>query len=293
MSSAVVATLVLATALLWRFALAARLDAGPVRRAATLAPPPSAPTLPGAPPFLTRRLADADLAVPPDLVWTSWLAGLVVAPVAALLLAGPGLGLLAVLAVGVGPPLALAVLGGRADRRLEAALPEALEAMARSLRSGASLRGAVAEAAATTPGRLGGDLRVVAAATASGAPLVAALDAWADRRPLPAVRLAVAALALGAETGGAQARAVDGVAETVRSRLAVAGEVRALSSQARLSALVIAAAPIAFALLATGTDGRTAAFLFRTPAGLACLAGGLVLDALAAVWMHRLTAVRP
>ena len=101
--------------------------------------------------------------------------------------------------------------------------------------------------------------------------------------------LAASALALAAEAGGTQARAVDGVAATLRERLAVDAEVRALSAQARLSAIVIAIAPLVFGALAVGTDGRTAAFLLGQPLGWLCLAGGLALDALAAWWMLRIT----
>jgi tight adherence protein B len=183
------------------------------------------------------------------------------------------------------------VIGDRRDRRLEGRLPEALEGVARGLRSGASLRLALGEAAGAVTGALAGDLRAVVSAAEGGAPLARALDGWVDRRPLPGVRLAVATLGLGAETGGAQARALDGVAETLRGRLAVAAEVRALSSQARLSGLVIALAPVVFCGLATATDARTAQFLFRTPLGLGCLVLGLGLDACAAVWMVRLARV--
>lgn len=291
-SALVVVALLLSTAAAGRRAVAAQRATAAVRRTGGLAPG-RATDLPAPPAWVAGRLASADLPVPADQAWTAWLGTLVVGPLTGAVLGGPGLAVVvAVVAIGA-PLLALATLGGRADRRLEAALPEALESVARSLRSGASLRLALAESAGGATGRLGDDLARVVAASSAGAPLVETLDDWGVRRPVPGVRLAVAALALGAETGGAQAGAVDGVAETLRSRLAVAAEVRALSSQARLSALVIAAAPVAFALLATGTDGRTAGFLFRTPAGLACLAGGLALDAVAAVWMHRLTRPRP
>ena len=101
----------------------------------------------------------------------------------------------------------------------------------------------------------------------------------------------MAALWLGAETGGAQARAVDGVAATVRDRLAVAAEVRALSSQARASAVVIALAPLAFSTFAVATDPRTGRFLLRTAPGLLCLTAGLVLDGVAAAWMAWLARV--
>ena len=178
----------------------------------------------------------------------------------------------------------------RAERAVERALPEALDAVARSLRSGSSLRQAVDEAAVAIPGALGHDLAGVRRSLRHGDSLGDALERWSVQRPLPGVRLAVAALSLGAETGGASAQAVDGVAATLRTNLAIAGEVRALSSQARLSALVIVLAPIAFSLLAFTTDGSTARFLLGTPIGLGCLSLGLGLDAVGWWWMRRLTA---
>jgi tight adherence protein B len=120
---------------------------------------------------------------------------------------------------------------------------------------------------------------------------VAALEAFAARRPSPGVRLAVAALCLGVDTGGAQARAVDGVAATMRERLAVEAELRALSSQARMSALVIGLAPLGFGAFAAATDPRTSDFLLHTPAGLAFVCVGLLLDGAGWLWMQRLCRV--
>jgi len=238
-------------------------------------------------------LAVADLADEGPLVWTALVGATVLGLPVAAVVGGPGLVVVAGLVVAGGPSLGLVLLGDRRDRRIEGRLPEALEAVARALRSGASLRLALAEATPAVPGALGRDLRSVVAAAEAGVPLAAALDGWVDRRPLPGVRLAVATLGLGVEAGGARARALDGVAATLRGRLAVAAEVRALSSQARLSGLVIALSPIAFSALSTATDRQTAAFLFRTPLGLGCLLLGLGLDALAAAWMVRLCQVQP
>lgn len=251
------------------------------------------PVLAAPPPGMAAALADADLRVAADVAWTAWLAALVLGPLIAV--AAGGLGLAAVVAAGVvaAPALAVRTRRGRAGARIEQALPGALEAVARSLRSGASLRQAVAEAGQELgPGTaLGAELSRAAGEAGQGASLVAALGAVATRRPLPGVRLGVAALCLGAETGGAQARAVDGVAATVRERLAVAAELRALSSQARISALVIGLAPVGFGAFAATTDPRTAEFMFHTPPGLALLVAGLVLDALGWLWMQRLARV--
>ena len=245
------------------------------------------------PPRVRAALDEADLPVPVPLAWTAWVGALAVGPLVAAVVGGPGLAGVAALGLVAGPVLVVRTRRGRADARLEQALPGALEAVARSLRSGASLRQAVEEAgrAGGTDRALAAELARAAAEAGQGASLVSALEAVGARRPLPGIRLGVAALCLGAETGGAQARAVDGVAATVRERLAVAAELRALSSQARISALVIGVAPVGFGAFAAATDPRTSQFLLHTSAGLVLLVVGLVLDALGWLWMQRLAKV--
>lgn len=207
---------------------------------------------------------------------------------------------LVVVTLAAGPPFAvltsLGLAGGgaflhrgaprRRGSAIDRELPLVLEAVARHLRAGGSLAQAIDAAAPAVSGPLASSWsRMASDVGASG--LVAALEGWislGDREIRPAERLAASALALAAESGGSPARAVDGVAATLRARLAVTYEIRALSSQARSSAAVIAAAPLVFGLLAAATDDRTAAF-FRSTTGLTMLAGGLALDALGAWWM--------
>jgi tight adherence protein B len=248
----------------------------------------------GPPPrWLAPALADAGFAVEPALAWSLWCVCAAAVVPLSLLVGGPGPGAVAAAASVVVPLVVLRSRRGRGDARFEAALPAALEAVARTLRSGASIRQAVEEAAAATPGPLGDELARVVTAAGRGMPLVAALEELAERRPLPGVRLAVAALCLGIETGGAQARAVDGVAATLRERLGVAAEVRALAAQARISAVVIGLAPLGFGVFAAVTDPRTAQFVFHTTPGLALLCAGIALDTLGWLWMNRLCRVAP
>jgi len=247
--------------------------------------------IPGTPALLGPALADAELPIDADRAWALWLVLVLAGAAGGGALGGPALAVGGAALGALAPAVGLRARRGAAAATAERALPGALEAVARGLRSGGSLRQAMAEAAAFTPGALGSELRDVAAAAERGTPLVVALEAWGERFPRPGVRLAVAALCLGAETGGAQARAVDGVAATLRERLAVAGEVRALTSQTRASMLVIAAAPVAFCGFASATDPRTSTFLFRSPAGLVCLVAGVSLDVAGGFWMRRLCRV--
>lgn len=212
--------------------------------------------------------------------------------VVALLVMGLGFGPVAIPIAGLG------VLAGRGwwrhrarittSRRRSEQLPEALERMAGALRTGSSLPHALAEARRTTEAPLGAELATLAHAAEQGYPLLDVLDRWTQVHDDPGTRLAATALALATGVGAAPARAIDGVAATLRERLAQAAERRTQAVQAHYSAVVLSAAPLVFTGLLALTNAAAADFLLRTPAGWACLLVGVGLDVLGAVWMMRL-----
>lgn len=258
-------------------------------RAAALARPAPRPSKGDARPlWLARRLADGGVKGSPWRWGEAWCAFAACGLILGWVGGGTAAAALGLTAAAGGPWLFLGSRRGRGPAAAEAALPPVLEATARGMRAGASLPVALAAAAQGAAPAVAADLEAVTAGAAE-AGLVAALDEWADRRPLPGFRLSAAALALAAEVGGGGARALDGVALTLRQRQAAAGEVRALATQARLSAVVLTVAPLAFAALAAAGDPRTASVLLRSPLGQGCLAIGLGLDAVGAAWMARIT----
>lgn len=171
----------------------------------------------------------------------------------------------------------------RDEKIAERAFPEAVDRVARALGSGSSLPDAMFSAARSAPAILAVELRGVADDAVRSAP--DALAAWAQRSNDLSRQLTVAALSLGRSTGGNRARALEGTARTLRERQALGDEVRVQSAQARLSAVVVAAAPVGFAVLACLTDHRTARFLFMTVAGWLCTLAALGLNVLGGWWM--------
>lgn len=182
--------------------------------------------------------------------------------------------------------------GRRRDAAVVAALPDVLERVASGLRAGEAPLTALCDAAgaADVPPALAGDLsHVVQRARDTG--LEAALAAWAEERSVSAVAATAAALQVTAGVGGPAAPALDGLAAGMRDRHDALGEVAALSAQARLSAIVVGAAPAVSLALSLAVDRRVAPTLIGTPPGRACLLAGLVLEGLAAYWMHRIVRV--
>jgi tight adherence protein B len=164
-----------------------------------------------------------------------------------------------------------------------------LDAVARALQSGAGVHAAL-RSAVPVAGVQARGLSAVLAAVASGRSLADALVAWQRHQPTPEVALAAAVLAFGLDTGGSLARAVDGAAATLRERLALAGEVRVLATQARASAVVVGGAPVGFTALVVMTDPRVGAVLFTTPVGWGCLTVGIALEVGCVLWMRSLVA---
>ena len=177
----------------------------------------------------------------------------------------------------------------RREATIAAALPDVLERVASGLRAGAAPLGALTDAAggADLPELLANDLRrVVERAEEVG--LAAALDRWAGERPLPAVAAVAAALKVTVCAGGPAAPALDGLAAGLRDRHDAAAEVAALSAQARLSAIVVGAAPVVSLALSVLVDPRVAPTLIDTAPGRTCLFAGIALEGLAGLWMHRI-----
>ncbi|MEZ5178151.1 MAG: type II secretion system F family protein [Acidimicrobiales bacterium] len=240
----------------------------------------------GAPAWFPEVLAALDVPVDPEVAWpwvprASAVVGLVLvarAPVVLVVVALGG-------CVGV---VAHRSRGRRArSGDLERELPVLLDDVVAAMASGSSLAQGLAGAAGR-PGPLAAELREVLRLTSGGSPLQHALDSWADRHPGSGLGLVADALALAGATGGSQVAALRSVGATLAEHRARQREVRALAAQAQLSAVVLVVTPLAFAGVVAVLDHRIAAFLVTSPAGWACLVGGVALDGAGAWWMRRL-----
>jgi tight adherence protein B len=235
------------------------------------------------PTWFGSRVEGLALAIDLTAAWRGALVIVVALPVVAAVTIGPPAGALVAACVGIGAAAALDLGRHRADRLVDAELPVILDIVSTALRSGHSPAGALDEAARQACGAARGDLVHVAAMVQHRSATAALLD-WRRRRPTRGVRLAVAALALSFELGG-ECRPIDGVASTLRDRLSLERETRALSAQARASAIVMVVAPFVFVAAMSATDHGVMPFFLQSSLGFTCLAGGVLADAVGAWWM--------
>jgi tight adherence protein B len=239
---------------------------------------------PGPREFVAARLHRADLEVEPEAALGWWGLGVVVAVWCSLLLA-PGLVVPAAATAVVAGPVSLRLRAGHADRRARADLPAVLDLVVARLRAGGTVRDAV-EDLAERPGPLAPDFVRLRARLALGAALEDALAAWGAERPLAGVRATAGALSLVAGIGGSAAAPLEGLAASLRADEAAAGEAHALSAQARMSAVVVGLAPVAYLGFTTATDPGATRVLVGTTVGRICLVVGLGFEVAAAAWMR-------
>ena len=204
------------------------------------------------------------------------------------LAAGPLLGLLAALA---GPAAVVAVVRARRRRwreELRRAAPACARTMADSLGAGRSIRTAVGDAAATADGAAGHELRTAARALALGEPTEGVLLRLRRRAASHAWDTLVAAVLLQRDAGGDLAGLLRELAASGEAADRAERDARSATAQARFTAWLVLAMPLAAALVAELAAPGFAASLVANLvsawlAGLACV---LQLTALACI--HRL-----
>ena len=146
-------------------------------------------------------------------------------------------------------------------------------ALSAELKAGASLRGALGEAADRVPGlTLDRAVRLAAA----GIPMGEIADAVEGEFPENG-RLAAAAFRLSDWSGAQVADTFAGLADRASTSAELARERKAATAQARMSAIVIGTAPVAFAALLLAS-GRGSGLMAHGTVGVFILGTGLTLE---------------
>jgi tight adherence protein B len=132
----------------------------------------------------------------------------------------------------------------RREREFEKALPDFLMLLASSLRAGLSLQRGIDAISSEGDGEVERQLRRASTEMAMGVQPDKALQEVADRMHSQDMQWVVVAIGIQRKVGGNLASILDVVAETVNGRESIKQEVRAVSSEGRMSANVLLALPI-------------------------------------------------
>jgi tight adherence protein B len=226
--------------------------------------------------------------VQPDLARIAWL----LPPVVTMAVAGLPVAIVVLVASAVASRAVAKRRRISERRRGQEQLADAVAAMAAGLRGGLSLTQALRYARDEAQPPLEATLTRLVGRTELGVSVGDALAGWAEEVDSEDARLVAGVLDLHRQSGGDLPWVLDGLAVTLRDRQAAYREVRALTSQARLSGVILGTLPIGFFAFLLITSSREMVQAIGTPLGRGALAVGLGLEVLAFLWIRRLLEVR-
>lgn len=183
---------------------------------------------------------------------------------------------LAGLVVGLGlPHLVLGRRIGKRVRKFTILLPEALDLIVRGIRSGLPASEALKSIGEEIEEPVGGEFRYVSDQMKIGVAMDEAMWATARRLGIPEFNFLVISLSIQQETGGNLAEILEKLSDMVRRREQMRLKVRAMSSEARASAMIIGSLPFIMCALISFMNPTYMSTLFTDPRGWVMIGVGL------------------
>ncbi len=183
----------------------------------------------------------------------------------------------------------------RRKRRMKAfsaQLPDAMDMLARSLRSGQSLASGFSMVAEEMLPPINREFGRVFEEQNLGVSPDDSLRSMCERVPNLDLRFFVTAVILQRQTGGDLAEILDKIGTLIRERFRIWGAVQALTGEGRLSGVVLMALPVALFVALYFLNPDYVMLLFDDPLGQKMLAGGIVLQVLGALVIRKIVTIK-
>ncbi|MCP4193046.1 MAG: type II secretion system F family protein [Planctomycetaceae bacterium] len=171
-------------------------------------------------------------------------------------------------------------------------LPEALELIARALRSGHSLGAGFQLVASEMQDPISTEFRRCYEEQNLGIPMDDALDSLASRVPNLDLRFFATAVILQRQTGGDLAEILDKIGYLIRERFKIWGQVQALTGEGRLSGIVLLALPPALFAVMLKLNYGYIMLLFEDPMGKQMLAFAIVMQLVGAIVIKKIVNIK-
>lgn len=157
-------------------------------------------------------------------------------------------------------------------KRFVAQLPDACMLIANTLRTGGTVAGAIHFVRINAAAPLSQEFSLVSRSLRLGSNLADALLALYQRLPSDELERMVTGLMLGQESGGQQARLLEQISASLRSRAQLARRVHSLSAQGKMQGKVMSGLPFFLATALWFLEPAAMRYLIATPLGWILLA---------------------
>lgn len=179
----------------------------------------------------------------------------------------------------------------RRRRLLLRQLPDCLDLMAASLRSGLALLPAIQHLARNQPPPIGQELSLVIRRHRLGSSIDDALEDFQQRIGGAEAALFVTAVGVARQLGGNLSEVLARLSQTLRERQAIEAKIAALTAQGRLQARIVGLLPLALLVVMTRMEPRAMHLMYTTPRGWAALLALAVLELCGMMLLRRLVRI--
>lgn len=239
---------------------------------------------------LQARLIQADVSMKPQTFW-------IISAILALIFGGLPfvLGLKPLLclglAVGMGfgfPRFILNFIINRRQKQFTSHFADAMDIIVRGVRTGLPLGDCLKIIAHESPDPLGAEFRRVVEGESLGIPIEVCLEQMYERMPISEVNFFSTVLNIQKTTGGNLGESLSNLSTVLRGRKILREKIKSLSSEAKMSAIIIGCLPIVIMVIVTIMSPDYMYELYFTPTGHRNLMIGAFLMFVGIMWMRKM-----
>lgn len=174
------------------------------------------------------------------------------------------------------PHAIIGFLGRRRLKRFTALFPEAIDLIVRGLKSGLPITESMGTVSREIADPVGSEFRRIDQSMRLGQPIENALWDTAKRLDTPEFKFFIISLSVQRETGGNLAETLNNLSDILRRRRQMKLKIKALSSEARASAMIIGSLPFLMFTILLIVSPDYVLDLFRDPRGMVLVGIGLI-----------------
>lgn len=191
-------------------------------------------------------------------------------------------------ALGSLPWIRIAWMRSRKVRAFNTDLPEAIDMMARALRAGHAMSGAIEMVGNSAPPAVAPEFAEVFRQQNFGLPLRDALLQLLERMPSADLRVLVTAIIVQRETGGNLVEVMDRTVFLIRERQRIQGDIRIQTAQGRMTGWILSLMPVGLMVMINIINPGYSSILLTDPLGRELIYIGLGLIVVGAFFIRQI-----
>ncbi|UUM11759.1 type II secretion system F family protein [Clostridiaceae bacterium HFYG-1003] len=187
------------------------------------------------------------------------------------------------------PKLYISSSQEKRKKQLNNQLPEFLNILSNALRAGLSFNQAIATAGDEMADPIRWEFQKVMRDNSLGRPMEEALQELSVRTGDEDIDMLVSAIIIQRQVGGNMSEVLDMIANTIRERVKLKGEIRTMSAQNKMSAIIIGVLPIAIGGILSILNPGYITPLFTEPLGQVLIIGAGFMMIMGVIFLKKIT----